>query len=393
MSDSHGWIIRRLGALPSAEVIVREGDGSLVLRVGGGPMRRIELLFLGELSAERLLEFVRGTASISTRSPRLLLIDRARYGVRKELADAGVSWAERDSGFLHLDIPPYFIRDSMGAEAYLEDAAQATRRRGARPTRLVGKSGRCAESLILWEQAHRGLPVLEVTPSMLAAIADVSMQLATKVLHRLEKGGAVEGRRSGRLTRSWAIRSPGRILDLWAAEDAREPRTTKAYVWARSPRYLLDALGGINEIADRWALGGVFAANMYAPTLTADPIPSVWIPEDVVVESLVKQLDGKIVGEEGPNIEFRQMPSDPWMLHRIEAARPAGVVRNTAVHENDAGVLLAALEPAKVRPPLLAQQPSLSLVSPVRAYVEASNDSRGRAADVAEALRRTFAFE
>ncbi len=77
----------------------------------------------------------------------------------------------------------------------------------------------------------------------------------------------------------------------------------------------------------------------------------------------------------------------------VEAARPAGVAWNTAVYENDAGALFTALEPAKVRPPLLAHQPSLSLVSPVRAYVEASNDSRGRAAEVAEALRRTFALE
>lgn len=394
-----GWLIRRLNLLPSARARV-SADGRFVdLHLGQGPVHRLEPVSLMGLSHKHVVRLALATTEADV--ARLLLVESIRPLLRERLAASGASWAERDAGFLHLNIPSCFVRDSVPSASYISSIRTTGVRAGGksvRPTRLVGRSGRCAESMLLRVMAQGGVPA-SVTPALLAELAGVSVQLGLKVLRRLEGDGVAE-RRRGQGETNWVILQPERMLDLWLAEDTRKARVTRAYIWARSPRELLGTLTRIGGIVPEWAIGGVAAANIYAPTLTADPTPSVWIPDQVPVDLVVKGLGGEVVTDGGFNVEFRQIRDDPWALNRFPSARPSpevatpgdAVSSQIGVPGHD-GSRRPEMVTDPVHPSVLERLPALSLVSRVRAYVETVHDGRGRALEVAEALRERLGLD
>src|ERR1700691_6138620 len=54
-------------------------------------------------------------------------------------------------------------------------------------------------------------------------------------------------------------------------------RITNLYVWSSSPQDLLRKLPELDRLDCRWAVGAAAAANLYAPTLSSDPDPAVWV--------------------------------------------------------------------------------------------------------------------
>jgi hypothetical protein len=380
----------------------------LIVRFGDGPPVELEIVPGLELSARTVASLVaeaEATRASNDGRRRLLIVERFRPAIRRQLAEAGVSWIERDTGLVHLDASPYFVHDAespgSGAQDWSgTDGGGKAQSRRPRPTRLMGLSGRCAESLILWCEAHAGQPVPPVTATILAALADVTAPMATYVLHRLEREGTLVAHRQGRRTLDWGITRPDRILDLWSSEDLRPPRRTRAYVWARSPRDLLGKLTKLSSVADKWAIGGVAAANLYAPTLTADPMLTVWIPDALAAEIALKALGGDHVTE-GANLTLQQVPNDPWALHRFDLSNAARTARpqrlaGDATEANeppDATKWRKRLQDAYRAPPELPHLPHVALVSRPRAVVEALRAGRGRSEEVAEALRERLALE
>jgi hypothetical protein len=322
------------------------------------------------------------------RPAQLLIVAKLREPVREQLADARLSWIERDTGVLHIDVSPYYIHTAEPTRPGVAKRRAGDERSTAkRPSRLVGRSGRCAESLLLWHDANGDNHDSTITSVVLAQLADVDQALASRVLHRLEQAEALTPNRRGRRTLGWAISRPDRILDLWADEDTKSPKRTLAYVWAPSPRALLEEFRKLSDVALYWALGGVSAANLYAPTLTAEPIPTLWIPDSVPASAALKALSGEAVTE-GHNLVLQQTPNDPWALNRMEPTRQyedAPRDPRTRVIE----VLGPAIYSWNPSRPL----PTVPLVSKPRAYVEAVHEKRGRAAEVAEALRKALPFE
>jgi hypothetical protein len=153
------------------------------------------------------------------------------------------------------------------------------------------------------------------------------------------------------------------ILDLWAEEERVEPeQQAMVYLWMRSPRELPIKLRAIPNLKARWAVGGVTAANLYAPTLTADPIPDVWVSSDVPFEKVADVLRGEIVPT-GANLRLMQTGGDPALHH-------AGTLGSSMLRPNaDEG-----------------EERDLIVVSGPRAYVEA-RASTERGPEVAQNVR------
>lgn len=397
-----GWLVRRLRELPEVQVTADESPGRIRVQPRGQGTTELDVLPRLDITVPAALALADELRHRQERAerPTLLAVDRFRPDARRQLTDAGLSWAERATGFLHVNAPGLYVHEDEGRRLPTHDSMP--RGRGAapstpkRPTRLRGLSGRCAETLLLWWQdtgVHdRGALV---TPTNLALWADVSTPMATHVLHRLEVMGALEAERGRQRTRGWRVQKPERMLDGWVDEEVVLPTVeTLVYVWARSPRDLLQRLTRLQESIHVWAVGGVAAANLYAPTLTADPALTVWLTERVPAERAAVALEGKVVTE-GGSITFRQIAKDPWALNRLVVGSDGTARRGTDVAGSDAE---GAQEPsrlgwASLPVPGAERWPGLSLVSRPRAVVEAVRDGRGRAAEVAEAVRHSLALE
>jgi hypothetical protein len=144
----------------------------------------------------------------------------------------------------------------------------------------------------------------------------------------------------------------GGLLDLWATEESVKPaRLTALYVWSRSPRALLERIPAISTITEHWALGGAAAANLYQPTLTVDPAPTIWIESSVPAEDVIRSLGGSLT-EQGANMFVQQIEQNFPLRH--------------AVAWSGSG--------------------NLRVISPPRAYLESLVEG-GRSADVAQKVR------
>ena len=95
--------------------------------------------------------------------------------------------------------------------------------------------------------------------------------------------------------RKWKLTDLGALLDLWAQEEREVERVTGLYVWSRSPAAVYDKLPALNDLKVQWALAGVSAANLYAPTLTTTPNPIVRIDASVPASRVAEALGGEIV--------------------------------------------------------------------------------------------------
>jgi hypothetical protein len=218
--------------------------------------------------------------------------------------------------------------------------------------RLRDKSGLFAEVLLNWGLGER------FAVGDIARRASVSLGLASRILKRLTELKIVL--RGGRgPVGFWQLADPGALLDLWCAEERARPSVSKGlYVWSRSPAALYEKLSKLQLDAE-WALGGVGAANIYAPTLTVYPDPVVWVSERMPAEQVAIALGGEVV-DSGANMHLWQSAGDIPLRQAV-----------TAGAADD---------------PISPNFNRLRLVSRPRAYIE-TVATPGRAAEVAQGLR------
>lgn len=395
------WIVRRLNAIPSATVRGDTGaEHDITIRFGDGPeigAHVISLTQTGTLSLSRMVEA--RLARESGGVPRIYATPTLRPSLRERMAAERLSWIESGGGAVHLDLGTYYIHDIPDADRSAEAAARPTSRvnkqsNSNRPARLTARSGVCAEAIILWwlVDRHRPDQLPPLTPTTLAEASGVTAPLAGRVLHRLEQLGVLTAERVGKRTMSWSIENVEKILDTWVEEDREPVRVSRAYVYARHSGELHAKLSGLSDAVDAWALGGVAAANQYAPTLTADPMPTVWIPDYSPAETAAKAIGGEIVME-GANVIFWQAPKDPWARFSTGTGKePQESAPNCATkrpgHEPcllDCWVneILAEASPGWHAG---ASQHPMRMVSPVRALQQTLQGERGRSDQVALAL-------
>lgn len=374
------WLLRQLRALPGVQIDVDpEGDRLTVQSRGGRPVAFRVLSAIG-LSSDEASRRATELSRTSGATPVLLAARSLPSATREELVAAGVSWAERATGDLHLQAAPLFVHVE-GQRTSLETSAPSSG--GRRPTRLVGLSGRCAETLLLCATSPQRL-AHGITTTELSTLAGVTQPQATYVLHRLEREQLLTPIRRGARTTRWQLADPNGLLDLWAAEDTAPVQETQLYVWSRAPQELLQGLARLSTSMEAWALGGAAAANVYAPTLTAFPAVTVWIPNAMPAEVAARALDGTIVSD-GGSITVRQTAKDPWARHRCIIARDGHEQHtDTSVQLDD------ALHDGLSDLPDAAAWRGLSLVSRPRAVIESMRDGRGRSDEVAQALHRAI---
>lgn len=381
------WLVRRLRTLPGVRVNIDPLGVRMTLQGPGTKSTVYRVIPASGISGpegmRRAKELSRKIGPMHT----LLTVRSLPSTIRDELANAGVSWAEQLTGHLHLQAPPFFIH----VEGRRHTSASPTpNEAGVRPTRLIGLSGRCAETLLLLATTPGRLEH-GVTTTQLAALAGVTQPQATYVLHRLEREKILEPTRSGGRTRNWNVIDAAGLLDLWSAEDHAPVEETQVYVWSRTPQELLQGLARLNDSVKTWALAGAAAANLYEPTLTTYPMATIWIPNATPVDAVATALGGQVVSD-GGSITIRQTAKDPWALHRLSLSMRAAVNGNDDVEADENARLRHALHEEQDLPPAADLWRGLSLVSRPRAVIETLRDGRGRYEEIAIALRNSMAL-
>lgn len=381
------WLIRRLRTIPRLRVEIDPHRNRLTLLTSGAKPAIYRVVAASGISGA---EAMRRATELSRKvglEHTLLAVRSLPSGVRDELADAGVSWAEQLTGHLHLQAAPLFVH--VDGRGYFSELPTPTKER-LRPTRLVGLSGRCAETLLLLATTP-GRREHRITTTRLAALAGVTQPQATYVLHRLEREKVLKPTRSGGRTKSWEIVDAAGLLDLWGAEDNAPVLETQIYAWARAPQELLQGLARLNDVVEEWALGGAAAANLYAPTLTTYPIATLWIPNATPVETVAAALGAQVVAD-GGSITIRQTAKDPWALHRLSLPTATSIIDGDPVDGDENARLRRTLHDEQGLPPSTDLWGGLSLVSRPRAIIETLRDGRGRYEEIALALRNSLAL-
>ncbi len=352
VSHISSWVLRRLGAVPGLDVVADAARARrLTVRVARGPKVAFDVHEERTMSEER----ARALATAGPRADGRTLVATMRLAPRARavLRNADVSWIERDTGRCRLSGPGMLVDVDIGPDPESRTGAP----RGSRPVKappalLRDKSGLLAEALLI--RPHEEA----ITLTKLAATAGLSRGLVSRLLTRLTSLGILAAH--GRAPRKhWTLRDASALLDLWADEERVEPEeVTTINAWSRTPAELLDRLGQLRDANLRFAIGGTAAANFYAPTLTVDPVPDVWIPANVPPARVARLIGGEVV-ESGANARLLQKSGDA-ALHYAQ--------RLTGTNRAGSGA---------------------SVVSPYRAYVEARRGA-GRGPDVASALRNTL---
>lgn len=322
--------------------------GQLHLRANSGPSTAFQLTSIPTLSRESASLLIQNQSAPDASKPQLhapLLLTRSlSEATRGILREHHISWAERNTGFLHLAAPGILV------DLQTDDGESKTKWARQR-AKLQGISGLVAETLAAWPAGEF------VRLRDLAETAAVSSALASRVLQRLHTLRIVEALGSGP-RRHWTLLEKGGLLDLWAEEEHRIPSAVaQLNVWSRSPNALLAKLPDLNRLTNLWALAGTAAANLYAPTLTSFPEPAIWIDAKVPVQDVARTLGGEKV-ESGGNIHIWQSERNLPLrqLHSLASEGVPGIERR------------------------------LQLVSRPRAYVEALLGA-GRSPEVAQNLR------
>ena len=347
------WILRQLRAVPGLQVVVppRNGSNRIGLGADQGQVVYFDVLEMRLLSEERarlLLETDRDPGANT-----LIATTRLAPSTRTLLRDAGLSWLERDSGRSRVYAPGLLVDVVIPTDAKRRRGTRSTAQPSRTAPKLRDRSGLIAEALLL--RTHDDL----VTLADLAQTAGLSRGMVSRLLARLTELGILETHGKGP-HKTWLLSDPGALLDLWAAEERTTPElVTDLSVWSRTPDELLDRFTSLDARLP-YALGGAVAANIHAPTLTVTPRPDVWIPAGTPSAELARQLGGEIV-ESGANVRVLQSAGD------------------------------VALHLARTLPSKHKRGSGLSVVSPYRAYVEASASS-GRGPEAADALRRVLSF-
>lgn len=340
------WLLRRIRGLTLGEVKERAKGRELTVRVAGGAPIAFDLHLERPFSEERARDYVSAVRKASSSRRPLIATGRLTPAARRILRMAGVSWIEEQTGVLHLRGPGLFIDVDQDLSKV---GVPTTEPHAARPARLRGLSGLCAEALLDLKYRDR-----EFHAKDLAGHAGLSQALLSRVLRRLEGEHIVAATDDGPRWKKWRLTNPGALLDRWADEEARPQLITRVYAHAPSFRDLYAATARLRDVVE-CAIGGVAAANLYEPLLTRDPRPDLWIPAGVPAGEIAQELGGSIV-DDGENIRLWQTPGDP----ALKFSR----------------MIAASYDPRALYPCVTAQ----------RAYVEARRN-RGRGAEVADHLR------
>jgi predicted transcriptional regulator len=341
------WLPHLLEQVEGIEAHRGSGFQSISVVVNGSRATNFDVYFLPVLSweqAEELIRTWRDSGPNHARHHRMIATRHLSSATRELLREAGISWAEEGSGICRLSAPGLLVDTRVENVSQCQPTIRAS---------LRDRSGLVAETLLL-VFLHQ-----EIRLAKLAKEANVSTALASRILGRLVKLKLLDAHKAGPM-RFWRICDAGGLLDLWATEEQRTAQTTGLYVWGRSPQELLTKLPRLNQLTKRWALAGTAAANLYAPTLTTFPDPTIWVDSRVLVREVANALGGEIV-DKGANLEVWQAK------HNLAFAKSS--IWTQANASANFGV------------------PDLSIVSKPRAYIETVNQT-GRAPEVAQSLRQ-----
>jgi len=339
------WLFRILRQVTGLQVELGAHSKELSIAVSGGSATTFECVHMPVISQERANDLIAQRRSSPRHWPILLLATRQLGAPTRELLRReNISWVEELSGTCRLSAPGLLVDTKV--------ATHPTNRLQSNRTRLLDKSGVIAETLLLQFRTE------QIRLSDLARLACASAALASRVLTRLAELKLVTVHGSGP-NRFWKLSDPGGLLDTWANEELQAVQTTYLYVWSGSPDKLIKKLEALNQLSTPWALGGTAAANLYAPTLTINPDPAVWIDSRVSASEVAHLLDGELV-EKGSNVQLWQSGSNAAFRNSVRSQS-----------QPDLGS---------------ARQFDLCMVSMPRAYVEAAHVS-GRSPEVARNLR------
>jgi predicted transcriptional regulator len=340
------WISRLLHQVDgiSFDQISRD---SFNVSVPGGKHYTFTIRSFPSLSREKAVDLVASLKHMeSTRIRPIIASRKLAAPTREVLRQANVSWIEAETGVCHFVAPGILIDTKIEEHGHQKDS-DSTR------IRLRDRSGLLAEALLTSSKAN------DLRLASIVKRTNVSSGLASRLFRRLTDLGILT-EHGGGPNRKWQLTDFGALLDLWAQEEREVERVTSLYVWSRSPDALYDKLPALNDLKIQWALAGVSAANLYAPTLTATPNPIVRIDASVPASQAAHALGGEIV-QKGANMLLWQTTGNaalynvaPWI------STHGGIGRASA------GLL--------------------QIVSRPRAYIE-SITGPGRTPDVAQNLR------
>jgi len=328
--------------------LTKNEDNTLTIMLSGDSHRRtFEVFPIPVLSKEKAAEFIKARERFSTDTTRAPLIATRQLGeqTRDLLRKSEISWAEELTGVCHLTGRGLLI------DTRIRDDSERNNR-SAVQAKLRARSGLVVESILTFFPHE---PILIKT---IASRASVSPALAFRVLWRLSRLNLLEVHGSGP-NRYWKLTEAGGVLDLWAAEEEPPKRVTNLYVWSRSPQDLLQKLPELDRLDRKWAVGGTAAANLYAPTLSSDPNPAVWVDARLPIKEVASALGGEVV-DKGFNLRIWQSSENLPLNLATLGASLKGSVSEAAVN--------------------------LRIVSPARAYIEAVA-AGGRGPEVAQNLR------
>jgi predicted transcriptional regulator len=340
------WIPRLLHQVEGISFDHIDGD-SFNVSVPGGKHYTFTIRSFPSLSREKAIDLVTSLKAPQLARIRPIIASRKLAPLTREiLRQAKVSWIEAETGVCHF-VAPGILIDTKIEEHGRQKDSDSTR------IRLRDRSGLIAEALLNSSRANN------LRLASIVKQANVSSGLASRLFRRLTDLGILT-EHGGGPNRTWQLTDFGALLDLWAQEEREVERVTSLYVWSRSPDALYDKLPALNDLKIQWALAGVSAGNLYAPTLTATPNPIVRIDASVPASQAAQALGGEIV-QKGANMLLWQTTGNaalynvaPWI------STHGGIGRASA------GLL--------------------QIVSRPRAYIE-SITGPGRTPDVAQGLR------
>jgi hypothetical protein len=340
------WVVRLLRHVDGLSVDVRQEESLLSVSVNGGDEQLFRVRYLPVLSKESAEGLHRQFQPETNLGRLLLAVPKLAPNTRRFLSAKRLSWIESETGVCHLVAPGILV------DTVLTDTGQLADSDSAR-AKLIDRSGLIAEVILasfLNERLH--LPVV-------AKRAHVSTGLVSRIFTRLSSLNILMQEGSGP-NRSWKLRDPGALLEVWNNEERKPERITSLYIWRRSPADLLGKLPQLHELKIQWAVSGLSAANLHAPTLNTTPDPTIWIDSSQPVVEIASLLGGEIV-DKGANFQVWQSAGN-FSLYNIGVWLPKG----------EHGI--------PVGPGLL------NIVSEPRAYIETAS-LPGRAPEVAQNLR------
>lgn len=233
--------------------------------------------------------------------PVLAVATETTAEARRILRNAGMGIIDGD-GNAHIQLP--------GVVVHIEGRPGARPDKGRAPTRLSGKAGIVAQTLL--SDRDRAWGVTD-----LAEQADVSVGLAHRVLDRLTDEDIVRAEGTGP-ARIRYLDNPAALLDLWAEEQRDTTLRTQAFLLAQTTRQAIDLLGnGLETAAVAHAFTGPAGASLVAPFVTAVPVVELWVSATTAPELLLEAVGAEDV-DQGQNVVFLQAKDDSPLAFRSQ---------------------------------------------------------------------------